>query len=259
MMLLLTLSSVIAAGDMAPKKPLKVLPTPGEVFQVAERTAFLIPSPLAPTGKPKPWVWYAPALPNLPGMEEKWMFDQFVASGIAIAGIDVGESFGSPAGRSLFSDLYREMTTRRGYSSKPVMLGRSRGGLMTLSWAAENPEKVGGFAGIYPVCNLDSYPGLARAAGAYGLDAEGLRAKLKEHNPVDRLAGLAKARVPMFAIHGDVDKVVPLEANSGLARDRYTGLGGSFEVLVPKGQGHTMWSGFFQCRELVSFVKANAR
>jgi hypothetical protein len=26
------------------------------------------------------------------------------------------------------------------------------------------------------------------------------------------------------------------------------------EVLVPKGQGHNMWTGFFQCQELVDFV-----
>jgi len=255
----LMLCNLIATGDPAPAKPSKVLPVAGEVFQVSGRTAFLIPAPKAPVGKAKPWVWYAPTLPNLPGKEEQWMFEQFQGAGIAIAGIDVGESFGSPAGRSLFSDLYRELTTRRGYSPKPVLLGRSRGGLMTLSWAAENPDKVGGFAGIYPVCNLESYPGLARAAGAYGLDAEGLRARLKEHNPVERLEALAKARVPMFAIHGDVDKVVPLEANTGLARDKVTAMGGTFEVLVPKGQGHNMWTGFFQCQELVDFVRKNAR
>ena len=37
-----------------------------------------------------------------------------------------------------------------------------------------------------------------------------LQAHLVEHNPIDRLAGLAKAGVPLFAIHGDSDQVVPL-------------------------------------------------
>ena len=58
------------------------------------------------------------------------------------------------------------------------MLGRSRGGLMTLAWAVENADKVGGFAGIYPVCNLVSYPGVAKAAGAYELTAEELQTEL---------------------------------------------------------------------------------
>ena len=52
-----------------------------------------------------PWVWYAPTLPGLPGPEEKWMFQKFLDAGIAIAGIDVGESFGSPSGRAIYSSL----------------------------------------------------------------------------------------------------------------------------------------------------------
>jgi hypothetical protein len=55
-------------------------------------------------------------------------------------------------------------------------------------------------------------------------------------------------------IHGDQDKLVPLEANSGLVRSRYQALGGTFEWVVPVGQGHNMWTGFFQSPELVAFV-----
>jgi hypothetical protein len=29
-------------------------------------------------------------------------------------------------------------------------------------------------------------------------------------------------------------------------------------LVVPKGQGHNMWPGFFQCQELVDFVIAHA-
>jgi hypothetical protein len=64
--------------------------------------------------------------------------------------------------------------------------------------------------------------------------------------------------VPLFAIHGDVDAVVPLEANSGLVKERYTALGGSMQLSIPRGQGHNMWPGFFQSQELVDFVKAHA-
>jgi len=180
-------------------------------------------------------------------------------AGIAIAGIDVGESFGSPDGRKLFSAFHRELTEKRGFSPKPVLLGRSRGGLMTLGWAVENADKVGGFAGVYPVCNIASYPGVPRASGAFRLKPEELEAQLARHNPIDRLEALAKAKVPLFAIHGDIDKVVPLEANSGEVRKRYESLGGEMQLIVPAGQGHNMWSGFFQCQELVDFVIANAK
>ena len=241
-----------------PSAPRKELPRPGEVFLVDGHTAFLIPAKANAAGKSKPWVWYAPTLPGLPGKEEQWMFDQLLDAGIAIVGIDVGESYGSPAGRKLFTAFHAEMAGARGYSAKPVLLGRSRGGLMTLSWAAENPDKVAGFAGIYPVCNVASYPGVAKAAGAYEMTPDELTARLAEHNPIDRLAPLARAGVPLFAIHGDVDTVVPLEANSGLVKEHYTALGGSMQLIIPPGQGHNMWTGFFQCHELVSFVMAQA-
>lgn len=245
------------SASPAADPPKKALPLAGEVFDLSGRTAFLIPAKADPYAVAKPWVWYAPTLPNLPGPEEAWMFERFRAAGIAVAGVDAGESYGSPAGNKVFDTLHAEMT-RRGYSAKPVLLGRSRGGLQTLSWAAANPEKVGGFAGVYPVCDLASYPGVAKAAGAYELKAEELERRLKEFTPVDRLAGLAKAKVPLFAIHGDVDKVVPLEANSGRVKERYAELGGVMTLLVPKGQGHTMWPGFFQCKELVEFVIGHA-
>jgi pimeloyl-ACP methyl ester carboxylesterase len=192
-------------------QPTKSLPLPGKTFPVLDHPAFLIaaPAPSNVNSNVKPWVWYAPTLPAYPAKEEQWMFQQFIDAGISVAGIDVGESYGSPAGRKLFTALFDEMRSR-GFSAKPVLLGRSRGGLMALSWAAENPDKVAAFAGIYPVCNLASYPGIAKAAPAYELTPDDLQSQLQKHNPVDQLAPLAKAHIPLFSIHGDVDTLVPL-------------------------------------------------
>ena len=66
--------------------------------------------------------------------------------------------------RAIFQALYSELTNKRGFGKRPVLLARSRGGLMLYSWAVEHPDSVGGVAGIYPVCNIASYPGIARAA-----------------------------------------------------------------------------------------------
>jgi len=246
------------AADTA--KPQKVLPLPGEVFEVAGRTAFAIlpSSENIRTNRPVPWVWYAPTLPKLPAVEETWMFKQFLAAGIAVAGVDVGESYGSPQGREGFSAFHRELTERRGFSRKPVLLPRSRGGLQLYNWAIEHPDCVAGIAGIYPVGNLRSWPGLDKACGAYGLTAAQLGEQLAQHNPIERLAPLAQAGVPIFHIHGDADKVVPLPDNSAELARRYRALGGSMRLRVPPGQGHNMWPGFFQCAELVEFVIAHA-
>lgn len=129
---------------------------------------------------------------------------------------------------------------------------------MTLAWAAENPDKVAAWAGIYPVTNIASYPGIAQAASAYHTDTAGLTKQLAAHNPIDRLKPLADANIPLFAIHGDSDKLVPLDHNSAIVKDRYTALGGTMQLIIPEGQGHTMWPGFFECQELVDFVKRHA-
>jgi len=186
------------------------------------------------------------------------MMRRFLDHGIAIAGVDVGESYGNPAGRAVYNALHKHLIEKYKFDNKACLLARSRGGLMLYCWAVENPDKVRCSAGIYPVCDIASYPGLAKACGAYGMSEAELTAKLAEHNPIPRLAELAKARVPIFHIHGDVDKVVPLNANSAALAATYRDLGGSIRLKVAPGQWHNMWRGFFECQELVDFVIAHA-
>lgn len=90
------------------------------------------------------------------------------------------------------------------------------------------------------------------------MTAEQLKASLKEHNPIDRLEPLAKAKVPLFHIHGDKDKVVPLELNSLLLAGRYKALGGPVEIRIIKGQGHNLWKGWFEDSKLTDFVITKA-
>lgn len=230
----------------------KKLPLSGESFRINGRDAFVIlPKKVADK---MPWVWYAPTLPGLPAKSEIWMFQRFLAKGIAIAGIDVGESYGSQDGRKGFSELYEYLTRQRNFAEKPCLLARSRGGLMLYNWAVENPEKVGGVAGIYPVCNLESYPGIARAAGAYHMTKDELKATLHENNPTERLQPLATAKVPIFHIHGDSDKVVPYHLNTQILVEKYLKFGGPAEVELIKDQGHNMWSGWFESETLTRFV-----
>ena len=240
-------------------KPSKELPIAGEVLSVNGSTAFLIRPEQVAASDEMPWVWYAPTLPGLPCTEEKWMFQKFLDAGIAVAGIDVGESFGNPTGRALFSTFYEQLVLKRGLSRTACPLARSRGALMLLNWAVEHPSSVACIAGIYPACDLSSYPGLKEASGAYGMNEAQLGAQLAEHNPIERLETLSQARVPVFHIHGDNDTVVPLEQNSGELAKRYRMLGGEMTLKIVKGQGHNHWTGWFQCQELVDFVLAHAR
>lgn len=224
-------------------------------YTLGENDAFLLaPGEAAKTDLGTPWVWYAPTFhKKLPGKAEDWMFKRLHAKGIAIAGIDVGESMGNPEGRAVFQNLYEHMV-EQGYSTKPVLLARSRGGLMLYNWAVEHPDSVAGVAGIYPVCNLLSYPGLNSAAKAYDTTPEELTANRNKHNPIERLAPLAKAKVPVFHIHGDKDGLVPLDKNSAILIKRYKALGGPATLEVIKDGGHDMKKHWFESQNLTDFM-----
>src|SRR5262249_32770102 len=109
--------------------------------------------------------------------------------------------------------------------------------------------------------DLRTFPGLERAAPAYDLTRGELERRLTEFNPIDRIGVLIQRRVPALFIHGDDDKIVPIEANSFefAARYRNAGAGDLVKVVVAKGQGHNLWEGFFHCRELVDFAVDRAR
>jgi dipeptidyl aminopeptidase/acylaminoacyl peptidase len=250
--------SAVGDGDAGTPERLKL---PGETLEVAGRPAFLLLPDESQRVAPQPWVFYAPTLPAYPDEHERWMHEQFLAAGVAVAGIDVGESYGSPAGREIFDAFYSELTSARGFSVKPCLLARSRGGLWMTSWAADHPERVAGLAGIYPVFDLRTYPGLEKAAPAYGLEPAALEQRWAELNPIERVGVLAAARTPALIIHGDMDAVVPLEPNSARFAQIYASAGAdeAVRLIVASGRGHDFWDGFFRCRELVDFAIARAR
>ena len=231
-----------------------------ETFEVDGHKAVIHPATKPAEGKP--WLWYAPTLKaSVSIVQHKLYVDACQQAGIAIAGYDLGEVRGAPKSAAQFTKFYDEMV-KRGYSPKPILLGQSRGGMMTLTWAFRNPEKVKAWIGIYPVCNLASWP-MKNSKGStladYGLTEAELMARLKEFNPIDNLAGLAAAKVPMFAVHGDNDVVVPHKENTLLLKERYEALGGRFTVKIIPGEGHKVGPSFFECPELVAFLVANAR
>lgn len=254
---------LVAAAALAGEAPPKASTQFGAQrldFAVAGQRAFLIQPTKAATDGSKPWLWYAPTfIGQHPDPSHGWMFEQLLARGFAIAGIEVGESFGNPKGRAAYTALYERLTKTYRLSPKACLLPQSRGGPMLYNWAVEHPDCVQCIGGIYTVCDLTSYPGLARACGAYGMAEAELRERLKEHNPIERLAPLAKAGVPILHLHGDSDKVVPLERNSGELAARYRALGGPIELIVVKAKGHQVCDEFFKSQRLVDFFLAGGR
>ncbi|MEK0445362.1 MAG: hypothetical protein RLZZ399_683 [Verrucomicrobiota bacterium] len=231
-----------------------------DVFEVDGRKAIVHPAPHP--AKDLPWLWYAPTLNGRVSLASRpKIVEACHKAGIAIAGYDLGEVRGAPGSSAKFS-LFYEAMVQRGYSPKPILLGQSRGGMMTLAWAFRNPDKVKAWIGIYPVCNLASWPlksSKAQTLADFGLSETELNARLQEFNPIDNLAGLAAAKVPLFAVHGDNDVPVPYEDNTRRLKERYEALGGTFTVKIVPGEGHREVPAFFECPELIDFLLREAK
>jgi len=230
-----------------------------ETFEVDGHKAYLQAAPKPAKGKP--WIWYAPTVKgDFIILRHKFYTDAFLNAGIAIASYDLGEVRGAPGSTAKFS-LFHEAMVELGYSTMPILLGQSRGGIITLAWAVRNPEKVAAWAGIYPVCNLASYPLMFsknETLADYGMDEAAIRAKLDELNPISNLDALAKNKVPLFSVHGDKDRTVPFDDNTQLLKQRYEAAGGSCEVKIIPDRGHEVSPAFFQCQELVDFILKHA-
>tara|TARA_Y100001934_G_scaffold279901_1_gene385038 strand:+ start:3127 stop:5589 length:2463 start_codon:yes stop_codon:yes gene_type:complete len=264
----------LALTDLPPKKPArkgaprkgkrpasKQTLINGETFKLMGKKAFVMMPKKSKRSNPQPWIFYAPTLPAYPDTHEKWMHSSFVKAGVAVAGIDVGEAYGSPKALKFFDGLYDQLTKKRGFAMKPVLFGRSRGGLWVSSWAVANPKRVAGIIGIYPVYDYTTYPGVQRAAPAYGLTPEELLKRAPELNPISKAHVLANAEIPVVLIHGTDDTVVPIEKNSNEMLRRYEKAGkrNLIRVIEIERQGHNFWPEYFQSEDLVDTAIANAK
>lgn len=190
----------------------------------------------------KPWVWRARFFGHEP------QFDiAMLERGYHIATCDVAGLFGSPQAVARWEAFYEYLRFEHLFADRVVLEGMSRGGLIIYNWAALHPDKVVCLYGDNPVCDFKSWPA-GRGAGpgeaeswaqclkAYNLsEAEALA---WQGNPVDNLAPLAAADVPILHIIGEADETVPVAENSDLLEARYRELGGSIEVIRKPGAGH---------------------
>ena len=245
-LLVLSFSSFLTYGHRLEYEPVEFLVGTSKCFVLDANSS----------NQNKPWVWYAPTLPAHSDPSHSWYIDKLLEKGISFAGCDEGEVRGSQKSVGRFTKFYNEMVDR-GYSKKPILLGQSRGGLMMLSWAVKNPKKVKAFAGIYPVLNLRSWPmtrSLSSTLADFEMDQDTFLKSVDLHNPIHQLEGLAQAKVPLFMVHGDSDRIVPLEENTEIVINRYTKLGGEAKVKVVPGKGHQVGDDFFKSKELIEFI-----
>lgn len=221
-----------------------------EDFTVGGQSAFLITPSNAAEGNP--WIAYAPAISGLPNWnsrggsgEEQWMFDQYLANGIAMAGIYAGDLSGNTDQRAGYTNLYNELIDNRGYAEQFTFHTRSRGGLLGYNWAADNPGKVAAIGGIYSVTNLLSFPGLSQSQ----IDNDP-----KLDNPIVRLDTLVDNDISVFHIHGDSDTVVPIEDNTQIVKNYFDANGGDATLKIIADGGHDFAAHWWNDQDLTTFM-----
>lgn len=203
-------------------------------FMIEGRNAFLIVPKTAAAGKP--WIWRTEFFGHEPQADLA-----LLGKGFHVAYLDVQNLYGAPVAMRLMDAMYVEVTNQFGLAPKTVLEGFSRGGLFSLNWAARNPDRVAGIYNDAPVCDFKSWPmgngKVKRSPGdwdtvkrLYGLasDAEALE---YNGNPVDNLAPLAAAKIPLLHVCGETDDVVPMDENTRLVEQRYKQLGGPITVI----------------------------
>lgn len=187
-----------------------------------------------------PWILRARFFGHQPALDLA-----LLERGFHLAYCDVAELYGSPAAIERWDELY-DLLHGAGLADRVVLEGMSRGGLPIVNWAAAHPERVAAIYGDNPVADFRSWPGgqtgkrsdadWQRCLAAYGLDEAS--AKAFDRMPVDRLAPIAAAAVPLLLVLGEDDTVVPPAENGDVLASRYRELGGPVQVWRKPGQGH---------------------
>jgi pimeloyl-ACP methyl ester carboxylesterase/lysophospholipase L1-like esterase len=181
----------------------------------------------------KPWVWRARFFGHEP------QFDiAMLNRGYHLVYCDVAGLFGNTEAVSRWNKFYNYLRFEHLFSDRVILEGMSRGGLIIYNWAAKNPGKVAAIYADAPVMDFKSWPKInPTILKVYRFKNE-QEAKAYKGNPVDNLAPLAKAGIPIIHVVGMDDKVVPVGENTQVAERRYKKMGGTFKVIRKKGIGH---------------------
>lgn len=209
-------------------------------FEVDGRKAHLV-LPKSPAAG-KPWIWRTEFVGHQPQADLA-----LLEKGFHVAYIDMQNLYGGPDAMKAMDAFHSHCTHTFGLSQKTVLEGFSRGGLYAFNWSARNPDKVAAIYVDAPVCDFKSWPGgkgkgkgspsdWKRVLGVYGLTEE--QALTYDKNPVDNLAPIAKAGIPILSVVGEADRTVPVAENTDLVEKRYKELGGTITVIRKPGVDH---------------------
>lgn len=210
------------------------------------------------TAKGNPWIWRA----RFWGHEPQVDID-LLEQGFHLTYCDVAELFGSPKAVERWDEFYA-LAVKAGLNQKAVLEGMSRGGLIIYNWAAKNPKKVACIYGDAPVMDIKSWPlnwgdcldenkrSMSLLFEAYGF-ANAEEAMAWNRNPLNHARKLAKAKIPMIHVVGDIDEGVPVAENTAIFEREVAKYGHSVHVIHKPNVGHHPHS-LNNPEKIVSFI-----
>jgi pimeloyl-ACP methyl ester carboxylesterase len=163
-------------------------------------------------------------VPKTPASGKPWVFRaDFVTRDATVDRALLGQGFHIVTGPiptdtdgpvlQQWNAVYKHLTDA-GLSKTPVLAGAGGAAGEAYAWAIENPDKVSCLYAENPI----------------------LRSHMTKAQPLDRLAVLAKASVPILHVCGSLDPW--LDSQTRAAERRYRELGGRLSVLIEDGKGH---------------------
>ena len=210
------------------------------------------------TAKGNPWIWRA----RFWGHEPQVDID-LLEQGFHLTYCDVAELFGSPKAVERWDEFYA-LAVKAGLNQKAVLEGMSRGGLIIYNWATKNPKKVACIYGDAPVMDIKSWPlnwgdcldenkrSMSLLLEAYGF-ANAEEAMAWNKNPLNHARKLAKAKIPMIHVVGDIDEGVPVAENTAIFEREVAKYGHSVHVIHKPNVGHHPHS-LNNPEKIVSFI-----
>lgn len=203
----------------------------------------------------RPWIWRPAFFDAFPSVDKA-----LLEKGFHVAYYDLTHLYGSPRSVDLGTNFYQTICRFYNLSAKVTLEGFSRGGLFAFNWAAKNPDRVACIYVDAPVCDVFSWPGRERkelwegVLQEWNLTDEAMNDF--KGNPIDNLAPLAKAHIPVITVCGDSDQTVPYKDNMKPLADRYISMGGIVETILKQGCDHHPHS-LEQPEPVVDFIVRN--
>ena len=201
-------------------------------FAIGGHGAYVVSPNVAAPGNP--WIWRT----AWPGYHYEVDLE-LVRCGYHIGYIEVVDMLGSEPSLDLMDKFYDQVRAQWGLAEKPAIEPNSRGGLHAYRYAARHSGRVACILGDVPVMDFKSWPlkhpgskgNWPQVIQGYGFESDA-EAMAYTGNPVDQLAPIAKAKIPLRHTICLTDHVVPPEQNTLEAKRRLQKMGWDLEVVA---------------------------